>query len=153
RVGRRSGRHAVARQRTRPRPVPDLRLHGGTARRRGAGRRAAPAGADGGQLSPQSAAASRTGALVRWWSARNAVLRWAAVALAMGVLWWSSEQPGNPLGTGAVAEYLHNGAHVVAYGALAALALTALSPPGGWSARPVLAAVLIAGCYGAVDEL
>jgi VanZ family protein len=71
----------------------------------------------------------------------------------MGVLWWSSEQPGNPLGSGAVAEYVHNGAHVVAYGALAALALTALSPPDGWSARPVLAAVLIAGCYGAVDEL
>jgi VanZ family protein len=71
----------------------------------------------------------------------------------MGVLWWSSEQPGNPLGSGAVAEYLHNGAHVVAYGALAALALTALSPPDGWHARPVLAAVLIAGCYGAVDEL
>jgi VanZ family protein len=93
------------------------------------------------------------GALVRWWSARVAVLRWGAVALGTGILWWSSAQSGNPLGDSTAAEFVHNGAHVVAYGSLAALALAALAPPESWHASQVATAVLIAGCYGVVDEI
>lgn len=90
----------------------------------------------------------------RWWARRPWALRWGAVVAEMGLLWWLSSRQIDSFGTGILRALLHNGAHVVAYGALGVFALLALRGTrqvgGGTDA---MRAVCIAAAYGVVDEL
>lgn len=81
--------------------------------------------------------------------------RWVAPIALMGLLWWSSSQTPAPREPSVLRSLLHNGMHVVAFGALAAatwLASLPRSPHLG--ARSAAArAVLLAVAYGVVDEV
>lgn len=94
----------------------------------------------------------RLAPVVRWWIRLPVVLRYSLPPLLMIGLWWSSSrQPGGGE-VSAVRAFLHNGAHVLAYGALAAAWWTALL--GLVPARRLpLAAFVLAVAYGVVDEL
>ena len=85
--------------------------------------------------------------------ARPAGLRWAAVAAAMGLLWWSSSRELTQRSTSWLRPLLHNGAHVIAYGGIATLAVLALAGVRTWRRRELVVAVLVAAAYGIVDEV
>ena len=98
------------------------------------------------------------GALVtvaEWWVRRPRAVRAAAPFACMAFLWWSSSRTLAVEAPNRLRELLHNGAHIIAFGGLAAgwwLALTraplATPQPGrGW-----VACALAVG-YGVVDEL
>lgn len=74
----------------------------------------------------------------------------------MGFLWWSSSREPAPTPQSDVRAFLHNGAHIVAYGALCASVVLALRRHGaiGSIGRPVAAGgIAVALAYGIVDEL
>ncbi len=81
--------------------------------------------------------------------------RWVVPIALMALLWWSSSQTPAPREPSVLRSLLHNGMHVVAFGALAAatwLASLPRSPQHG--ARAAAAgAVLLAVAYGVVDEV
>lgn len=67
-------------------------------------------------------------------------------------MWYASSFPGGPTRSSALASWLHNGGHVVAYAALGSALLLAGPRPtarvGGWW----LGSWLLATAYGGVDE-
>jgi len=91
--------------------------------------------------------------LVEWWSARAAAARWGLVLAEMALLWWTSSQQLDGGGAGLLRSLLHNCAHVVAYGAMGALALIARRGRRPARGSDVFVAVALAMAYGAVDEL
>jgi len=91
--------------------------------------------------------------LVQSWSARAAGARWGLVLVEMGLLWWTSSQQLDSGGGALLRSLLHNSAHVVAYGAMGALALMARRGRRPARAGDAFVAVAIAMAYGAVDEL
>ena len=91
--------------------------------------------------------------LIHWWSGQPKVWRWGAVIAEMGALWWLSSREFTGASVSLVRSFLHNSAHVVAYGVLATLALLALRGRAPLRRQDALLAVAIAGGYGVVDEL
>jgi VanZ family protein len=88
-----------------------------------------------------------------WWARRRAWLRWGVVLAEMALLWWSSSRRLAGIGRGVFAEFVHNGAHVVAYGVLAAAALLAMCGVRPLRRVDAVIAVAITVAYGLVDEL
>lgn len=80
------------------------------------------------------------------------LVRAAAMAACLTGLWWSSSGPRDAHGENVTRAFFHNGAHVLAFGVVAAT---------GWLLQPTLrcgplAPVAALGCailYGLVDEL
>ncbi|MEC7583460.1 MAG: VanZ family protein [Planctomycetota bacterium] len=91
--------------------------------------------------------------VIHWWSGLPSVWRWGAVVAEMGALWWLSSREIRGVSASLVRSFLHNSAHVVAYGVLATLALLALRGRAPLRRQDALLAVAIAGSYGVVDEL
>lgn len=85
------------------------------------------------------------------------VCRWLAPLAVMALLWWSSSRSPQITETSDVRAFLHNGAHVVAYAALAAATWLAWPPRLAAAAAAARAAsivaMLVAIGYGIVDEL
>ncbi len=71
----------------------------------------------------------------------------------MSILWWLSSGPLGDPHASLLRAFLHNIAHVVAYAAMAAMAVLALCGLARPAVRNRLAAVALASGYGAVDEL
>lgn len=96
-------------------------------------------------------------ALLRGWLALPRGLRAMAPIAVMALLWWSSSRQLGPDAGGPVRAFLHNGAHIVAYGGLGGtfwLALVGLGDLGAPQLRIAnLASVALATAYGVVDEL
>lgn len=90
---------------------------------------------------------------VRWWARRPPVLRWSAVLAEVAMLWWSSSGPLAGPGRQAWWAVLHEAAHVVAYGVLAALVLLAVRGTAPWRRRDAVLAAAAAFGYGIVDEV
>lgn len=104
-------------------------------------------------MTPRQAPGAWPHAVVTWWLRLPVGLRAAAPLAVAGVLWVLSSQPAGPAAPGVLQQWLHNGAHVVAYAVLGlavwlAGARVALPDHGGWRG---LSALLATG-YGAMDE-
>jgi VanZ family protein len=85
--------------------------------------------------------------LPRWFRALPPLLIAAA-------LWWlSSRSPAPGEHPAVIMQYLHNCAHIVAYGSLGLVTLLALAHVGDCGGRHVVLATLLAAVYGVVDEL
>jgi VanZ family protein len=95
--------------------------------------------------------------LLSTWEAAPASIRWAAPLGIMAALWWSSSRVPVPRPPSVVRELVHNGMHVVAFGALAGALWFALRRPSRRTMVPARAAgiagVALASLYGAIDEL
>ena len=84
-----------------------------------------------------------------WWRLPGP-LRLVAPLLVMGALWWLSSQQPTPRPPAPWRSFLHNGAHVVAYAALAtAWCLVRRWSGLGWPR----VAILLTVAYGVVDDL
>lgn len=83
--------------------------------------------------------------------------RWLRILPPLAIvaaLWWlSSRSPGPGEHPGIVMQYLHNCAHIVAYGSLGLAVLLALAGAGDCRGRHVLLATLLSAAYGVVDEV
>lgn len=94
--------------------------------------------------------------LLVWWGSLPVWLRLLAPPAVMATLWQLSSITPEPSPPSVVRAFLHNGAHIVAYGTLASTflllrrlsALTDRHGPVRWSAF----SVLLAFAYGMVDE-
>jgi len=89
------------------------------------------------------------------WLSLPIAVRAAAPFGLMAALWWSSSRPHTGAAPSVLRSLLHNGAHVVAYGALAAsvlLWLGAALRQGQLPRRAAIAAIVVAIGYGVVDE-
>lgn len=82
-----------------------------------------------------------------------AAVRWGGVVSEMAVLWWASSGPLGGPHHSLLRAYAHNSAHVVAYSAMAAMALLALAGSGSTDGRRRVLAIGIACAYGAIDEI
>jgi len=91
--------------------------------------------------------------VILWWAGVPAFWRWTVVVAEIALLWWLSSREGSGVSLSLAKSFVHNSAHVVAYGLLAALVLLALRGRSPWRWIDVGIAVAIAGCYGVVDEL
>lgn len=91
--------------------------------------------------------------VIHWWAGQSVVWRWGAVVAEIAALWWLSSREPTVVSASLVRSFLHNSAHVVAYGLLAALALLALRGRAPLRRTDAVVAVVIAGGYGVVDEL
>jgi len=80
-------------------------------------------------------------------------VRWGAVVAEMALLWWASSGPLGGAHQSLLRAFAHNSAHVVAYSAMAAMALLAIAGTGATETRRRLWAIGIACAYGAVDEI
>jgi len=95
-------------------------------------------------------------ALLRRWLGLPAWVRALLPSALAGAIWWGSSLTPAPRPPDPLRDWLHNGAHVVAFAALAGAILLsgpvgprATLPPGrGW---PVTSA-LLGAAYGAIDE-
>jgi VanZ like family len=88
-----------------------------------------------------------------WWGSRAGALRWGAVAAEMALLWWTSSRQMLGFGNGWPMAMLHNSAHVVAYGAMAVMAVFARCGAALPRRGDLAFAVAVATAYGGVDEL
>lgn len=86
-------------------------------------------------------------------AAMPSAVRWGAVVAEMALLWWASSGPLGGAHPSLLRAFVHNAAHVVAYSAMAAMALLALAGSGPTAPRMRLWAIAIASAYGAVDEI
>lgn len=94
----------------------------------------------------------RLAPVLAWWNRMPFGLRLAMPPALMLALWWSSSRQPSGGEVSAVRAFLHNGAHVLAYGALATAWWTALHGVVS-SRRLTFAAIALAVAYGIVDEL
>lgn len=93
--------------------------------------------------------------LVELWVRLPRLARAAAPIACMAFLWWSSSRTPSPQPPDVVRELLHNGAHVVAYAALAASFWLAWSRSPAATRQPLRSRIswLLATAYGVIDEL
>jgi VanZ family protein len=88
------------------------------------------------------------------WLRVPAPLRWAAPAVVMAALWWSSSRSPQPQPFDLVRALLHNGMHVVAWSVLAASIWGAMRRRDVANQRAAVAVGLVgAVIYGVVDEI
>lgn len=99
--------------------------------------------------------ASVLAAVVEFWVGLPLPPRAAAPVACMAFLWWSSSRTLSPQSPSVVKELLHNGAHIVAYAALAASFWLAWSRTPAATRQPLRSRIswILATGYGAVDEL
>lgn len=94
--------------------------------------------------------------LLRAWLALPRLLRALAPVAVMGLLWWSSSREPSPEAGGPVKAFLHNGMHIVAYGALGSAYWLCFTALASLAAAPIrvanIASVVLAVAYGVVDE-
>lgn len=94
---------------------------------------------------------------VAGWHRLPKLVRWLGPCAVMVTLWWTSSQTPKDSPPSAIRAWLHNGAHVIAYGGLGGAWLTALMTRVGdvlrLGRRRVAAAVLLTIAYGIVDEV
>ena len=95
---------------------------------------------------------ARLSSMAEFWSAQSWPLRWLPALSLAGAIWWLSSlsriDTGLELGWWGV--LLSNTAHGVVFGTLAVLIHVGLREPGR---RRLVAAVILASAYGAVDEV
>ena len=89
-------------------------------------------------------------AVTRYVSERSPGWRWAVVAIWAAVIWALSSRPTSGIAPSVWVVLLFNGAHVVLFGMLAALAHLAGTPD---EPRASLRAIAIAAAWGALDEV
>lgn len=90
---------------------------------------------------------------VAWWGKQPSWLRWSAVAAGLVAIWWSSSSSPVARPPSAWRALLHNGAHIVAFGGVAALVTMAIAGARAPSRRAAWWSLAFTAVQGAIDEI
>lgn len=91
--------------------------------------------------------------LLQWWMGRSRVLRAAAAVACAALLWWLTAVPGDDLPPMPGGHWAMNLGHVLAFGGLAALVLSALAARTELFPRHAATAFVLSTLHGGMLEL